>query len=383
MPESILQLKEQLDLQKALYIVGAVIIFFLILHNLLRSIRLKMQMATTLAKAVSQESLESGQMKEPHLGPSSESDGNDTGNASYPSSSSSSTHSEPHLSNDEEIGDKRNDSYVSKMDPNIDCVVSLRFTLLIKGQEVIEKIENWPSNPPYRMACEGLSESGEVQSWEPLDPSHEYRELQLSMQLANRRGPVSKDDLAEFLGLASQLANDIDAEIDLPPIPQVLSQAEDLDHFAVQCDFQLSLNLVPNMISWAIKDVEASLVKHGFVLSRDGLFFNFYSQNYFIFKAQIPNINFLTDDLQTDRVKSIIFALDVPLVPKELDSFSKMFEVALLVSTELDGKVLDDNGKVLERGSVDMISAQLEPIYQMMNERQIPPGSISAARLFS
>ena len=162
-----------------------------------------------------------------------------------------------------------------------------------------------------------------------------------------------------------------------------MSQAEDLDHFAVQCDFQLSLNLVPNMISWAIKDVEASLVKHGFVLSRDGLFFNFYSQNYFIFKAQIPNINFLTDDLQTHRVKSIIFALDVPLVPKELDSFSKMFEVALLVSTELDGKVLDDNGKVLERGSVDMISAQLEPIYQMMNERQIPPGSISAARLFS
>ena len=94
-------------------------------------------------------------------------------------------------------------------------------------------------------------------------------------------------------------------------------------------------------------------------------------------------MNFLTDDLQTARVKSILFALEVPLVPEEFHAFSKMLEVCQKIAQELDGKVLDDNGQVLEISSVDMITAQLEPIYGLMRERQILPGSASAARLFS
>ena len=382
MPESFLQLKEQLDLQKALYIVGAVIIFFLILNNFLRNLRLKKRMMENISKAAIQDTLEPQEMREPHLGPIEENNQLDKVE-SVPIENISEVISTESSSNSSTNNLSQTETYVSRMDPNIDCVVSLRFTLLIKGQEVIEKISHWPSNPIYRIAFEGLCEDGDKQVWEMVDENHEYRELQLSMQLANRRGPISKDDLAEFLGLASQLAQDIDAEIDLPPISQVLSQAEDLDHFAVQCDVQLSLNLVPNMISWAIKDVETSLNKNGFVLSRDGLSFNYFSQNYLIFKAQMPNLNVLTDDLQTHRAKNILFAMDVPLVPKELNAFSKMFEVAIAVANELDGKVLDDNGHVLEKDSIDLISAQLEPIYQMMTERQIPPGSGSAARLFS
>jgi ZipA, C-terminal FtsZ-binding domain len=276
-----------------------------------------------------------------------------------------------------------NTNYISKIDPNIDCVVSLRFNLLIKGQELIEKIMQWPKNPTYRLAFEGLHEKDDTQSWEILVEDHDYRELQLSIQLANRRGPITKDDLAEFLGLAAQLASDTDAEMDLPPIQQVLSQAEDLDQFAVQCDVQLGLNLVPNMISWAVKDVESILLKYGFTLSRDGLFFNYSNHQQLVFKAQIPQLNLLTDDLQTARVKNIVFAFDVPLVPQELAAFSQMFQVAQVVAKDLDGKVLDDNGQVLEKSSLELITAQLEPIYQMMVERQIPPGSMTAARLFS
>ena len=203
------------------------------------------------------------------------------------------------------------------------------------------------------------------------------------MQLANRRGPVSKDDLAEFLGLASQLAGDVDAEIDLPPIPQVLAQAQDLDHFAIQCDIQLAFNLVPNMMSWTTKEVDTALVKMGLALSRDGLSFNYTTENYILFKAQIPGINFLTDDLQTQRVKNVIFSLDVPLVPQRLQAFTKMLEISKAIAQELDGKVLDDNSQNLEMSSIDIIVAQLEPIYLIMQERQIPPGSSLALRLFS
>jgi hypothetical protein len=343
-------------------------------------------MMSNFAQAAMQETVNSAVMIEPHLGPIAtipEQQSNEVNpeNAQFSSQNVSSTTVDSSLPSIElAIPDGE---YSSRMDPNIDCVVALKFSLLISGQEVMEKMSHWSSNPTYRIACEGLFEKEVQQAWESIQADHEYRELQLSIQLANRRGAISKEDLAEFLGLAAQLANDVDAEIDLPPIPQVLSQALDLDQFAVQSDIQLSFNIVPNMISWSTKDVEAVLISNGFILSRDGLFFNYILNNRILFKAQIPGVNLLTDDLQTLRVKSVLFALDVPLVPQELNPFSKMLETSKLIAQELDGRVLDDNNQVLELNSIDMIVAQLHPIYAMMEERQIPAGSASAARLFS
>ena len=388
MPESVLQLIEQLDLQKALLVIGVLIIVALIINNILRTQRLKKRMLSSFAQAAIQESVNSEVMIEPHLGPVT-SDSSQLNNPIQPENAQFLTenHSNPHVDSDSStiqiVNKIPDEEYSSRMDPNIDCVVALKFSLLITGQEVIEKMSHWPSNSTYRIACEGLCEKDAQQAWESIQIDHEYRELQLSIQLANRRGPISKEDLAEFLGLAAQLAQDVDAEIDLPPIPQVLSQAQDLDQFAVQSDIQLSFNIVPNMISWSTKDVEAVLLKNGFLLARDGLFFNYILQNRILFKAQIPGVNLLTDDLQTIRVKSVLFALDVPLVPQELNPFSKMLEISKLIAQELDGSVLDDNGQVLELNSIDMIVTQLHPIYMMMEERQISAGSSSAARLFS
>jgi hypothetical protein len=377
MPESISQLTENLDLQIALYLVGALIIFALILTNFLRGRRLKKQMMASLTQAVMQETLTSSGMKEPHFGQLDSQEEKST-----PQDASSTDG--PHLVDAPSAEDQTQDNhYISRIDPNIDCVVALKFELLIKGAELLEKMAHWPSVPQYRIACEGLRELDEKFSWEQIESNHDYRELQVSMQLANRRGPVSKEDLAEFLGLAAQLASEVDAEIDLPPIQNVLSDAQDLDHFAVQCDIQLSFSVVPNMISWSTKEVETVLAKNGFLLSRDGLFFNYFSQNQLLFKAQIPGLNFLTDDLQTQRIKSIIFALDVPLVPNECNAFTKMYKSSAAIASELDGRVLDDNGNVLEANSIDVIIAQLEPIYALMQERQILPGSATALRLFS
>lgn len=391
MPESIAQFTEQLDLQKALFIIGALIIVALIMNNLLRSRKLKKRMMSNLAQAMVQDQLEQPKnLIEPHFGDNSLQPVEPASSPDLPHNHSPNTPiGQASIINGVQETPENTDvsleqgAYSNRMDPNIDCVVVLKFSLLIKGQELFEKMSQWPTRTPYRMAFEGLYESTDSQVWELLQADHDYRELQLSMQLANRRGPVSKDDLAEFLGLASQLAGDVDAEIDLPPIPQVLAQAQDLDHFAIQCDIQLAFNLVPNMMSWTTKEVETALIKMGLALSRDGLSFNYTTENYILFKAQIPGINFLTDDLQTQRVKNVIFSLDVPLVPQRLQAFTKMLEISKSIAQELDGKVLDDNSQNLEMSSIEIIVAQLEPIYLIMQERQIPPGSSLALRLFS
>jgi len=387
MPESITRLTERFDLQVALLAIGAFLLFALLLYNFFRTKKLKNQLLDSALKSMPDEQIETSPI--PHI---QMDDSPLEAVKIEPTFQDSNVHlseltqevhptipQDTHSVDQEEVAQ----IYSSRMDPNIDCVVVLRFSLLVNGKEILEHMTTWPQNPTYRIASEGLYEFDGVSSWELINEQHDYREIQLSMQLANRRGPISQEELSEYLGMAADLAHQIDAEIDLPPISQVLSQAQDLDQFSVQCDIQLGFNLIPNMISWATKDVEAALLNKGFLLSRDGVFFNYFSGQHLLFKVQIPGLNFLTDDLQTYRIKSILFALDVPLVPEHLDAFPKMLEVSQQLAHELDGKVLDDNGQVLEMSSVNTIVAQLEPIYQLMREWQILPGSSSAARLFS
>ena len=386
MPESITQLTERFDLQIALLAIGAFLIIVLLLYNFVRTQKLKKQLMNSMAKAIVSEKLDAQHetISEPYQGMDvSKIEPNFTESSFVDKDLSpglSSLTTPESLPSDSGDGQS---SYSSRMDPSIDCVVVLRFALLVSGKEILERMFHWPSNNSYRIATEGLYEFEGSTVWELINEQHVYREIQLSMQLANRRGPIGQEGLSEFLGLGAELASEIDAEIDLPPISQVLFQAQDLDHFTVQCDIQLGFNLVPNMISWSPKEVETSLYNNRFVLSRDGLFFNYVEDQILLFKVQIPGLNFLTDDLQNFRIKSILFALDVPLVPEHINAFSIMLEVSLKIAQELDGKVLDDNGQILELASVNTIIAQLEPIYLLMRERQIFPGSPSAARLFS
>lgn len=389
MPERILEFTDQLDLQIALYIIGGVIFFGLLLHNTLRNRQLKNRLMANLAQAAMQEAVEAPSSKEPHFGAQHLPAGHPADNHSLSSSAFVSDTLEPSSGGfatsvqDDGSGVQPSSISFSAMDPNIDCVVNLKVTLAVTGAEVIEKISQWPSRHSYRLFYEGQFESAGSNHWEALIADHAYRELQVSIQLANRRGPIHQEDLAEFLGLASQLAQEIDAEIDLPPMTQVLALAQDLDHFAVQCDIQLSFSVIPNMINWAPQEVDAVLVKNGCVLSRDGLSFAYSSQGQAVFKAQVPSLNFLTDDLQSQRIKNIVFALEVPLVDQDQEAFATMYDVARRVAADLDGRVLDDNGQVLESQSIGMIVAQLQPIYALMLERQIPSGSATAARLFS
>jgi hypothetical protein len=376
MPDRFFNLIEHIDLQFALLVIGAILIFSLLAYNLLRTSMVKKQLDNDLTSLPSEENTDK-------LSSQVFVDSDAHRFQSEPSFDSQIALQVSASAQHSDDANEHSDRLSSKIDPNIDCVVVLKFDLRAHGSEILEKMSKWPKNSSYHFFLEGHQENASGGFWEIVTPDHLYQEIQLSMQLANRRGPISQDELADFLGHASELAQQVDAEIDLPPIQEVLAQALDLDSFAVQCDVQLGLNVVPNMMSWESKDVEMALLNHRFLLARDGSGFNYFVNNHLLFKAQVPQLNFLTDDLQNARIKQILFSLEVPLVPMELNPLTLAFEVASQLAKELDGKILDDNGRELDAHSIHLINDQLQPIYGLMQERQILPGTPSAHRLFS
>jgi hypothetical protein len=138
-----------------------------------------------------------------------------------------------------------------------------------------------------------------------------------------------------------------------------------------------------NMNSWGTKEIEAALIKEGLKLSREGSHFNYSADETLLFKAQVPSLNYLRDDLQKARIKQVLFTLDVPLVNESFQPFLKMLEIAQTLAQEMDGRLLDDNGQSLEPSAIESILTHLKPIYELMHSRQILPGSPTASRLFN
>lgn len=276
-------------------------------------------------------------------------------------------------------------SSVEKIDSLIDCMIALRFSQAISGQEILLALESWPKNMPHMWLCEGLvsGEPSESPVWQaPLQDAN-YIELQLAIQMANRSGPIGIVDLSDFASRAQALANTLDAEIDLPPINEILEEAKAIDSFAAQCDIQLGITIQPKSESWNLAEIKSTVSKAGFQLSRDGREYNRIMSGLNIYKLIAEQSNFLRDDLSKANISSIILLLDLPKVPQEIQAFKVMLNDAHLLAEALNGHLVDDAGRPLIDDAVVAIQAQLDQIYQSMLKHGIAAGSATASRLFS
>lgn len=276
-------------------------------------------------------------------------------------------------------------SSAEKIDSLIDCVIALRFSQAISGQEILVSLESWPKNMPHIWLCEGLvSQDPSLEAvWQAPQQEGSYIELQLAIQMANRSGPIGVVDLSDFASRAQALAVTLDAEIDLPPINEILEEAKAIDSFAAESDIQLGITIQPKSDRWTLAEIKSAVSKAGFQLSRDGREYNRMVSGINIYKLIAEQSNFLRDDLSKPDVSSIILLLDLPKVPQEIEPFKVMLNDAHLLAEVLTGHLVDDAGRPLIDDAVIAIQAQLDQIYQSMLKHGIPAGSATASRLFS
>lgn len=268
----------------------------------------------------------------------------------------------------------------AKIDPLIDCVVALRLPESISGEEILGHLTDWPKNSLFTWMCEGLNTASD---WESVVISGAYTELQVAIQLANRTGPIGIVDLSDFISKAQALANALDAEIDLPPVNEVIEEAKNLDQFAAQSDIQLGITVIPKEGMWNLSTIQSVATKGGFLLSRDGRDYQRIISNVVVYKLVADQANFLRDDLSKANIQYVTLLLDLPRVPYVMTPFKIMLDDAKLLAESLNGNLVDDAGRPLVDEAVSAITAQLGEIYQAMDQQGIPAGSTTASRLFS
>ncbi|NSX14181.1 cell division protein FtsZ [Cupriavidus taiwanensis] len=272
------------------------------------------------------------------------------------------------------------------VDPLIDCIVPLHLERKASGDRILPLTGRLRRAGTKTVHIEGLR--AEANAWEPVTAGHQYEDLQVGVQLANRGGPLNALEFSEFITAVESLAESLDASADLPDMGETVANARELDSFAAACDVQLGVNVISDGAPWSAAYVQNVATQDGLVLSRDGTRFIRYQANAEgvqrpLFTLQFGDTNFLRDDLTVKAGRQITLLLDVPVADQAAKPFKTVCEYGHTLAQRMGAQLVDDNMRPLTEASFVAIFNQLEALYQKLEARGMPAGSPVALRLFS
>lgn len=221
-----------------------------------------------------------------------------------------------------------------------------------------------------------------VQRWitAGVEPS---RKLRVWLQLVDRRGMVSQQELAAFQAAVMRCASSAGGSATMPQAEPYLARAKVLDEFCADVDVVVGINVrAPNGRGFIGTRVRGVLEASGFTADEER--YGYRDANGLTrFVVENQDQSALTPEaLRTSGVSGLTLLFDVPRQPDGVTCFNQMVAVGRQLAQALGGTLVDDNGTPVTEAGLEQIRAQLRAIYGNMEARGMPPGSPMAQRLF-
>ena len=260
------------------------------------------------------------------------------------------------------------------VDPLVDCVIPLALGSNLRGEKIIGPIQTLRhvGNKPVNFVGQRIDGD-----WEAIVHGGTYSALLTGIQLANRSTPLNEIEFSELVMRLRQVADELDAEPDVPNMTSVMQSSRALHQFVTQYDAQLSVNVQSNGAAWTISTLLAALERQGFDVRPDGRLVMSDGEGGNLFSLS-TNVT-----LAADSTTRLTLLLDVPCVAPDRDGFGAMTACARSLAHRLDGTVVDDGDQPLSEAALGEIGAQVAAFYEEMQAADIPAGSTRALRLFS
>jgi hypothetical protein len=225
-----------------------------------------------------------------------------------------------------------------------------------------------------------------AQQWEPLgNGARLFTGLRVGLQLADRQGAATAQQLDDFRELVRQCAGRLAATVECPQIETAAARAVALDRFLNDVDVMIGINVYAHsgQVFHATR-VRALAEANGMRLRADGFFVLNDEQGrpLFTLDNQEPR-PFRPDQVRHITTSGITFLLDVPRTPEGLRAFDRMLAMSRQFAESLDGMLVDDRRQTLTDNGLERIRAQLREIYAVMEAQGLPAGSSGALRLFA
>ncbi|QZA79214.1 cell division protein ZipA C-terminal FtsZ-binding domain-containing protein [Deefgea tanakiae] len=260
----------------------------------------------------------------------------------------------------------------SLLDPSLDFIAELH------APEPISAADIPPFPATKRVQVLGLNQN---RQWEMLNSTTRgrFKELRIGLQMADRQGALTPENLNAFCMGVQQFSDDLDASVTFPQKSAKLNLAKELDEFCASVDVLIGLNIPAGARPLPMEKVrvlaeQAGMVRH----HADGTFQYRSDSGKTLFVLANQDQSPL---MSTSQGLTLLF--DVPRVAGGLAVFDYLADFAQNLATALHCELVDDNYKPLNAASLANIRKQLAGLYADMDDRGIAPGSVAALRLFA
>ena len=222
------------------------------------------------------------------------------------------------------------------------------------------------------------------EQWHPVEtsPRRSWRELRVGLQLADRGGAVSEEEIDRFNRTIADFAATVNAVSQREAPAAAAARARELDQFCADTDVEVAVNVTGQFgATFAIPRVKSLALENGVSETASGDLVRYGGDGAPAFTIRRmddgrapPGAHYYT---------GLTFALDLPNVAQAPLAFDEMARVASVYATTLGGQLVDDNRRPLSDAGLASIRRSVEKISQDMQTHGIPAGSVLARRLFS
>ena len=271
-----------------------------------------------------------------------------------------------------------------QQDALIDVLTLIELEAPVSGDAALAAMPSTRRVGTKLYTMEGLHvETGE---WEQIRAGQRYSAFQAGLQMATRLGPLNEIEFSEYIVKTRHFADAVDGTPEFPEMLQEVARGRELDQFATQHDAQLSFTLRARDLPWSPGFVQQNAARLGFVAG--------VIPGRMVIAAPevglppILGLSYdpqaaLADDPTQAAIRKVVLTLDVPQVDRHQEPFPRMCQVASELARVMDGTITDDDGKPLSDAALQVISRDLQQLYDTLDARDLSAGSPQARRLFS
>lgn len=270
------------------------------------------------------------------------------------------------------------------MDALIDVIAAITLEGPVSGDAALAAMPTTRRAGSKPFSIEGFNEVS--RRWELPLAGQRYIAFQAGVQLANRSGALNEIEYSEYVMKTQAFCDAINGTPDFPEMREEVARARELDQFAGDHDAQLGFVVRARNAAWSPGYVQQNAARLGFVAGS--------IPGRMVVPASVAGmppvlgLSFdtqaaMADDPAQSAIRDVVISLDVAQVDRGEHAFVRMREAALSLAGSMDGVVTDDNGLALPAEAMDVIGAELEHLYDTLEQRDLSAGSALARRLFS
>lgn len=221
--------------------------------------------------------------------------------------------------------------------------------------------------------------------WEPLasHPRVSYDQVEIGLQLADRNGAVSHDQLDAFCRALYGFAAEEGGAVSCPDKQDALQAAKSLDMLCMEVDVLIGLNVISSdSRPFTSEAIHKQAEEAKLLLQADGTYQARDAFGHTLFTLANQEEHPFPRDGRGLTVHGLTLLFDVPRVADGLAVFDRMTRFGFDLAWRLEGRLVDDNGRPVTEENLNRDRARLASFYGRMEARGIPAGGERALRLF-